>query len=201
MIITWFLRRFVALAAARRRFLIAAPIVLAAAAPSTALANSGVQCASSSTYGGQCISVYGSGLKVTDVQSWFTPPSTSYLSGRKWRTALEDYNCDPIHNTKSECPVYQEWYTAAHSGNPPHNSTACAGISGEGLSYQYCQDYGVAFAQASFGDWSGFSVPHTFGSEKWMCTELQVYNSTTGKWVYNAAGLQYGLRACVDVHS
>lgn len=197
MTIEWFLRR----AVRRCRLLVAAPVLLAFAAPSTALADSGVQCTNSSTYGSQCISVHGRGLRVTDVQSWFTPPNTSYLSGRRWRTSLEDYSCKPIHNTKSQCPVHQAWATGAHRGNPPHNSTTCAGISGEGLSYQQCQDFGVAFAQASFGDFSGFGVPRTFSSDKWMCTELQVYNPRSRKWVANAAGQPYGLRACVDVHS
>jgi hypothetical protein len=45
-----------------------------------------------------------------------------------------------------------------------------------------------------------YSLPHTFSTKLWLCTELAVYNSSAAKWVYNAAGLLAGLRACISVH-
>jgi hypothetical protein len=57
------------------------------------------------------------------------------------------------------------------------------------------------FAQSrSNGFWPTFSLPHTFGSNVWLCTEVSVWNGSAHKWVYNGGGLAHGLRACVSVH-
>jgi hypothetical protein len=167
-----------------------------------AMATSGVQCAQSSTYGSQCIDVYGSGLQVTDIQTWFTTPNTDFLSGKKWRIDLERYNCSPIGKPKSQCPVAATWLGNTRSGNPPVGGSTCITLGGDPIAVQQCENYGLAYADAKNGYWASFySLPHTFGSNLWLCTELSIYNSSTGKWVFNAAGLTNGLRGCASVHS
>ena len=174
----------------RRRFLVAMLIVVVAgsatgvvlatiANPNEARVRSVVHCTHGGTYGLQCISVRGSGLQVTSLQTSFTG-STEML---KWRIDLERYNCDPTRLMKSECPVVATWHGNAQTRQPTDP-----------------RDY-VSFAQTrEHAYWPTFySLPHSFGSNLWLCTELAFFNSSTGKWVYNAAGLPDGLRACARV--
>jgi hypothetical protein len=185
--------------ARRRRLLVVAAflVVIAAgglplrgafarAGASPALASSGVQCTPNTAYGSQCVEVRGSGLTVAQIRTSFddTPLLWPNL---KWRIDLERYGCDPIGKTKSMCWATATWHGEAREGVPTPGN-------------RYPPD--VHFAQSrSGGYWSSFSLPHTFGSNAWLCAEVAVYNRATGKWVYNGRGLAHGLRACVSVHA
>jgi hypothetical protein len=177
----------------------------AAVAPGAALATSGVQCANNGTYGSQCIDVHGSGLQVTDVQSWFTPPNGNYLTNRRWNFELTTYACSPYGRPKSQCPPSHTFYSNTRTGQPPKNGSTCTSLSagfggGSSVGYQQCVDYGVAYADADFGDWPSFyAMPHTFGSTTYICTEIAVWNGS--RWVDNGAAGSTGVRACATVHS
>ena len=178
--------------------------MFAATVPAVAFATSGVHCATNSTYGSSCIDVHGSGLQVTDVQSWFVPPNADYLSGRTWNQELTTYSCSPYGRTKSQCPPnHSAWYSKNRSGNPPKNGTTCSTLTaglggGSSFGYSDCVDYGVGYADADFGDWTTFyGMPHTFGSTTYVCSELAVWNGS--RWVDNGAAGSTGIRACVTV--
>jgi hypothetical protein len=193
----------------RRRSRILGTLVLtpalAVAAPTAALATSGLKCTQNSSYGSQCENVHGTGLQVTDVQSYFVPPNSNYLTNRTWNFELTTYACDPRGLTKSQCPPSHTFYSKNRSGQPPKNGSTCTSLEatfgGAGsVGYQQCTDYGVAYADADFGDWPTFySMPHTFGSNTWLCTEIAVWNGS--RWVDNGAAGSAGVRACADVHS
>jgi hypothetical protein len=138
------------------------------------------RCAGPTTYGSQCIEVSGSGPQVTGIRTSFTGLD---LSGERWTIDLERYDCNPVGRTKATCPVGAIWHGRLRLGEP----------AGRGQ---------VSFTQSPTSRyWPTFySLPHTFSARLWLCTEVAVYNSAAGKWVYNAAGLPAGLRACVSVH-
>ena len=183
---------------ARRRRLAGAAAVLAVALSvgsfgwwelgganaSGATAGSGKQCAGPTTYGSQCITVTGSGLRVTAIRTSFDGTSLFWPSTR-WRIDLERYVCDPIGRTKATCWPATIWHGKTRSG---------VHVDGH-------RPYPVAhLAQLrSSSYWPAFSLPHAFRSNVWLCTEVAVYNRPESRWVYNAKGLAHGLRACVAV--
>jgi hypothetical protein len=129
--------------------------------------------------------VRGSGRRVTEIQTSFNDTAMFWPNSR-WRIDLERYNCNPIGRTKAQCPTVAGWHGKTRTGiRTPGN--------------RYPPQ--VRFAQSrSNGYWSTLSLPHTFRSNGWLCTEVAVYNSAQKEWVYNAAGLTRGSRACVSVH-
>jgi len=156
---------------------------LAGAEASAATAGSGKQCAGPTTYGSQCIEVRGSGRRVTAIQTWFDNTGL-FWPNAKWRIDLERYNCNPIDTTKPTCGTASTWHGKSRTGDIP----------GPGNSARSAH-----FAQfRSDRYWPTFSLPHTFRSNVWLCTEVAAY--ARGRWVYNAAGLPTGLRACAAVH-
>lgn len=167
------------------RPLAAALLALAAVArPGAAAASSKRDCAPTGTYGSQCVKVWGSGRQVTQIETWFTG-FPDMLDHEKWRVDLERYACNPVRRAKVECPAAATW----HGKIQVRRSTDARGR--------------VQFGQSRTGRyWPTFpTLPHTFRSNVWLCTELAFYNSSAGKWVYNAAGLVRGLRACISVHA
>lgn len=184
----------------RRRVLV--PVVLvslfALVSASSALASSGLQCANNRTYGSSCIIITGTGLKVNDIQGYFTPPNNDYLSHRSWALELTSYGCSPIGKTKAQCRPRQRWYSRLRHGNPPKQGSECAVIEPDGVGYQQCQSYGVAYADASFRDWPRFyRMPHRFAYDHWFCTELAV--RVHRRWHTNGAPGTTGVRGCAEV--
>ncbi|HKU55614.1 MAG TPA: hypothetical protein VJP41_01185 [Gaiellaceae bacterium] len=158
---------------------------LTGANASAATAGSGRQCAGPSTYGSQCITVTGSGLRVTAIQTSFDDTSLFWPNTR-WRIDLERYVCDPIGRTKAACWPSTIWHGQTRTGvrvagHRPHPVT-----------------YLARSRNSSY--WPAFSLPHAFRSNVWLCTEVAVYNGPESRWVYNAKGLAHGLRACVAIH-
>ena len=153
---------------------------VALAGANAALLSSGARCTGPTTYGSQCIDVSGSGSQVTRIRTSFRGLG---LAGEKWRIDLERYSCDPVGKTKSSCPVAATWHGKLRTGRP-------AGRQQVSFTQSRTSRYWTTF----------YSLPHTFSAKLWLCTELAFYNSSAGKWVYNAAGLPAGLRACVSVH-
>ena len=175
----------------RRLFELAALIAVAVVASSLARGalahpatgarafSSGEQCATSDTYGKQCIAVAGAGRQVTAIRTSFD--LTALLYQHRWRIDLERYACDPVGSTKTKCAPAATWHSRAHES-----------VRTPGNRYP---------DQVRTGSWPSFALPHMFASNGWLCTEVAVYNATAGKWVYNAAGLTHGLRACAAVHA
>jgi hypothetical protein len=154
-----------------------AMVALAAAGAEPALASSGVRCAHSSTYGSQCIAVTGAKLQVEHVR--VTIPGTgALLADEKWRIDLERYDCNPIRKPKFECPAAFTWHGLVRRRDPG--------------------DAGGPVTDGRY--WLSFSMPRAFKSNVWLCAELAIYNRSARRWVYNAAGLTSGLRACVSIH-
>jgi hypothetical protein len=141
----------------------------------------GRRCTGFTNYGSQCIELSGSGLRVSVIRSSFT--DTAALVDENWRIDLERYNCDPVGETKSQCPAAMTWHGSPRAGAPAGQQQVSVAQSGESR-------YWPTF----------YSLPHTFASNIWLCTEVAVYNSSTMTWVYNAAGLPSGLRACASIH-
>jgi hypothetical protein len=154
---------------------------LTAVNASAATAGSGKQCTANNFYGSACVDVRGRERQLTHVQAWMTLPSNGYLGGLKWRMDLERYLCDPIGTTKSTCSAATTWHGRTRNGAWRRPLTPNLVQS---RSHRY---------------WPTFALPHAFRTNVWLCTELAIRNPTRG-WVYNAAGLPQGLRACVSVH-
>jgi hypothetical protein len=183
--------------ARRRRFIVVAALALVAvgvgalgrwelsgANASAATASSGKQCARSSTYGSQCIDALGSGRRVTEIQTWFDDTSM-FWPNDKWRIDLERYICDPIGKTKTTCSAASTWHGRV--------------LTGARVVDRQSQPLHLAQSRSN-GYWPTFPLPHTFRSNVWLCTEVAAYNAATHRWVYNAAGLAHGVRACISVH-
>ena len=146
-----------------------------------AVGSSGKQCVGPTPYGSQCIDARGSGLTVTQIQTWFDDTGM-FWPNHRWRIDLERYACNPLGKTKSACWASVVWHGKTRAGDVPRpRNTALP---------------------AHFGNryWPTFTLPHRFNSNGWLCTEVSVFNSAAGRWVYNGAGLSHGLRACVSVH-
>jgi hypothetical protein len=175
----------------RRLFELAALVAVAVVASSLArgalahpaaggrVASSGRQCAASDTYGKQCIAVIGAGRKVTAIRTSFD--NTALLYQHRWRIDLERYSCNPVGQTRMKCSAVSTWHGRAHES-----------VSTPGNRYPN---------RVRTDSWPSFGLPHVFASNGWLCTEVAVYNPSAGKWVYNAAGLTRGLRACAAVHA
>ena len=80
------------------------PLALAAvcALAPAASASSGPKCHPDSQYGSTCIDLTGSGLRLQDVQAYYSPPNRDYLSHR-WALRITRYPCNPIGKTPREC--------------------------------------------------------------------------------------------------
>jgi hypothetical protein len=182
---------------ARRRRLIGVTLVLvvlgvgalgrwelSGANASAATPDSGTQCAGPGTYGVQCIDLSGSGLRVEKIETWNW--AVAALTPVTWRMDLERYLCDPIGKTKSACSAATTWHGRARTDVPIVNRRALTPHLVQSRSHRY---------------WPTFTMPHTFPANGWLCTELAIYNTAAHRWVYNAAGLPHGLRACVTVHA
>jgi hypothetical protein len=184
--------------ARRRRFVVAAALFLGAAASlvaswevlsanaSAATTSSGKQCAGPSSYGTQCIDVSGSGRHLSKIRTSYSDTALLWPD-TKWRVDLERYVCDPISKTKSACWPATTWHGRSRVGVRVVNHRA------------YPPAHLVQSPEYRY--WPTFSLPHTFRSNGWLCTEVAFYNASTHSWVYNAAGLPHGLRACVAVHA
>jgi hypothetical protein len=70
-------------------------------------------------------------------------------------------------------------------------------VAGNWILFQQCTSYGV---QSAYAANVGYTVSFTIGAARWYCDEIQIYNSTTAKWVDNGAGTGRGVRACNLVH-
>jgi hypothetical protein len=183
--------------ARQRRLALIATVLLGAAAVSSsvrwglvwpaaeaAAASSGKQCARSNSYGSQCIQVFGSGRRVTGIQTWFDDTGM-FWPNDKWRIDLERYMCDPIGKAKPACSAATTWHGRVRTG--------VRVVDGQTRPLHLAQS-------RSNGYWPTFVLPHTFRSNVRLCAEVAVYNSARHRWFYNAAGLGDGLRACVSVH-
>ena len=181
----------------RRLASLVAALTLATAP--AALADSGPKCANSDSFGSSCIALTGSGLQLRDVQAYFVPPNRDYLSHRRWAFALTRYPCDPRGKAFSECNYTKQWISKPRRGNPPKNSQYCEILAPQGVGVQQCQDFGVAYADANFGDWRHlFALPHQFRRAVWLCSELVV--RANKQWHRNGAPGSPGLRGCAEVH-
>jgi hypothetical protein len=173
--------------------------LFALAPASAASASSGPKCHESRQYGSTCIDITGSGLQVQDVQGYFAPPNRDYLTHRRWALKLTRYPCNPIHKTQAQCSPTRGWFTRVRRGNPPLQSTMCVVFEPNGVGFQECQNYGLAYADANFRDWRGFyRMPHQFRRNTWLCTELVVRSHH--HWRHNGAAASPGERGCAEVH-
>ena len=157
---------------------------LAGPTASAASASSGRQCARSSTYGSQCIAVLGSGRRVTEIETSFDDTGM-FWPHERWRIDLERYICDPVGTTKATCSAATTWHGRIRTG--------ALVVAREARPLHLVQS-------RSDGYWPTFGLPHTFHSDVRLCTEVSVLNGASHRWVYNAAGLAHGLRACVSIH-
>ena len=181
----------------RRLASLVAALTLASAP--AAFADSGPKCANSDAYGSSCIAITGEGLNVRDFQAYFVPPNRDYLSHRRWAFALTRYPCDPIGKTFDECRFTKQWRSKTRRGNPPKNSSFCEILAPEGVGVQQCQDYGVGYADANFGDWPKlFALPRQLRHTTWFCSELVV--RVHKQWVRNGSAGSKGLRGCAEAH-
>jgi hypothetical protein len=180
-----------------------APLALAsvcALAPaSAASASSGPKCTESRQYGSSCIELTGSGLRLQDVQGYFSPPNRDYLTHHRWALALTRYPCNPIHRTRAQCSPTKRWLTRVRHGNPPQQGTLCNVFTPGGVGFTQCVNYGIAYAAASHGDWQGFyRMAHQFHRNTWFCSELVV--RVHRRWRPNGAAGSVGVRGCAEVH-
>jgi hypothetical protein len=174
------------------------PVLVLGLAP-VASASSGVKCHQSGQYGSTCIDITGNGLKVKDVQGYFAPPNRDYLSHRRWALELTKYRCNPIGKTRHQCHPKNSWRTRIRKGNPPHQGSMCTVFEPGGVGFQQCRDYGLAYADAHFGDWRRFyRLPHRFHRKAWLCNELVVRKHH--HWKHNGAPGTPGERGCAEVH-
>jgi hypothetical protein len=155
----------------------------AGANASAATASSGKECAKSSSYGSQCIGVRGSERRVTAIETWFDDTGMFWPSER-WRIELERYSCDPLGEQKATCPATTTWHGRVRTGARVVDRQA--------------QPLHLVQTR-SHGYWPTLALPHAFRSNVWLCAEVAVHNAASHRWVYNAAGLPRGLRACVAV--
>jgi hypothetical protein len=181
-----------------RRFAVAA-MFFALAPASVASASSGPKCHQSRQYGSTCIELTGSGLFLQDVQGYFAPPNRDYLSGRRWALQLTQYPCNPIHKTTAQCTATHRWRTRTRRGNPPEQGSRCAIFTPNGIGFQQCENYGLAYADANFRDWRRFyRMPHQYRRSIWLCNELVV--RVGHRWRRNGAAGSVGERGCAQVH-
>lgn len=177
-----------------------ATISLAAAAglfAAPAMATSGVKCANSSSYGSSCINLHGTGLRLDDIQAYFTPPNNDYFSQQTWAFRLTTYGCDPIGKTEHQCRPVGTHYSRLRHGNPPQAGQQCLTIGGQNLAYQQCQSYGMAYADANVRDWPKFKVPHRYRFDHWMCVDVATLRH--GHWHRNGEPHTPGVRGCAEV--
>jgi hypothetical protein len=171
---------------------------LALAAAPAASADSGNKCAESQAYGSTCIAITGHRLKVKDVQGYFVPPNNDYLSRHRWALELSSYRCDPRGQTPRRCGARHRWFTRVRHGNPPHQGSNCTVFTPNGIGWQQCQDFGMAYADAHVGDWRGFyGLPHRFHNGAWLCVGLDVRKH--GHWRRNGPAASPGQRGCAEV--
>jgi hypothetical protein len=181
--------------AALAPFALVAALVLAPAAS----ASSGPKCHIDSQYGSTCIDLTGSGLRLQDVQAYYSPPNRDYLSHHKWALRITRYPCNPIGKTQRECRSTKRWLTRTRKRNPPHQGQNCVVFEPYGIGVSQCQDFGLAYAAASHGDFRGFyRMPHQFKRSVWFCADLVV--RVRNHWRPNGAAGTPGARGCAQVH-
>src|SRR4029078_1707816 len=86
-------------------------LVAALAFAPGAFASSGPKCHIDSQYGSTCIDLTGSGLRLKDVQPYYSPPNRDSLSHHKWALRITRYPCNPIGKTQRECRSTKRWLT------------------------------------------------------------------------------------------
>jgi len=184
----------------RSRYLAVAAAVAVLVPGTSAVASSGPKCHNDDAYGSTCIALTGDGLDLQDVQAYFVPPNRDYLSHRRWAFELTRYPCDPRDQPFSVCNFTKHWISKARRGNPPHEGSYCQILAPQGVGVQQCEDYGVGYADAHFGDWPKFpALPHQFRRGFWLCTTLVVRNNH--HWVRNGAPGTPGERGCAEVRA
>lgn len=87
-------------------------------------ADSGMKWAQSTLYGYQSEDLVGpaGSTKISDIITYFIPPTNDFFSGESWRFHITRYlGCDPRGKTKSECPAtgIGPWNSNVRTGNPP----------------------------------------------------------------------------------
>jgi hypothetical protein len=162
-----------------------------------ALATSGVKCATSTTYGSSCIDVHGTGLRVNDVQAWFTPPNNDYFSHQTWAFRLTTYGCDPRGKTERQCRPVDTYYSTRRHGNPAQQGQQCTTLGNQGISFQQCQSYGLAYADANFQAWRRFKVPRRYRFDHWICVDVATLRNH--RWRRNGEPRTPGVRGCAKI--
>jgi hypothetical protein len=175
----------------------AASLAAAGALAGPAAATSGVKCAKNSTYGSSCIDVHGKALRVDDVQAWFTPPNNDYFSHQTWAFRLTTYGCDPRGRTERQCRPVDTYYSTLRHGNPPQQGQECVTLGGQGIAYQQCQSYGLAYADANFQAWRHFTVPRRYRFDHWLCVDVATLRNH--HWRRNGEPGTPGVRGCAKV--
>ena len=86
------------------------------------------------------------------------------------------------------------------SRQPAAAGRAAASIfTPNGIGFQQCENYGLAYADANFRDWHRFyRMPHQYGRSVWLCNELVV--RVGRRWRRNGAAGSAGQRGCAQVH-
>ena len=164
----------------------------------TALADSGNKCAESQAYGSTCIAITGHNRVVKDVQGYYVPPNNDELSQHRWALELSSYRCDPRGQTPAQCRAKHRWFTKVRHANPPQQGTDCTVFTPNGIGWTQCQNYGMAYADAQFGDWRGFyRMKHRFHHDVWLCVGLVVKKN--GHWRRNGPAASPGQRGCAEV--
>jgi hypothetical protein len=177
------------------------PLALAAvcAVAPAASASSGPKCHPDSQYGSTCIDLTGSGLRLQDVQAYYSPPNRDYLSRHRWALRITRYPCNPIGKTPRECSATKRWLTRPRHNNPPQEGSLCTVFEPYGIGVEQCRNYGLAYAAASHGDFREFyRMPHQFHRNVWFCADLVV--RVHRHWRPNGAAGTPGARGCAEVH-
>jgi hypothetical protein len=129
-------------------------------------------------HGAVCIKVFHDNGTVTDVIGYLSA-TDSPLAGTTWRLVLGRYSCDPGSAAKPSCTAAATYPGPTRHGRPPRQ-TSCRAQSGQTVTTPSgCHDT-LAQALATFGDWSGFSVPKRLASSTWLCVAEQI--RVGGEW-------------------
>jgi hypothetical protein len=147
-------------------------------------------------HGAVCIKVFQNNHAVTDVIGYLSA-TDSPLAGKTWRLVLSRYGCDPGSAAHPNCTAAATYPGPTRHGRPPQQ-TSCRTQSGETVTTPSgCHDT-LAQELASFGDWSGFTVPKRFPSNTWLCVAEQIRVGSA--WRQPSKALTtHPVRACAKV--